>query len=97
MDDIPNEILKYEENGITYDSFRDQIIRQMAESIQKEIDDEIMCSLFITIGWHKIPIKFDPLMADWCVSNIRRPYHVFNHSVVFEDENDASWFALKWS
>lgn len=80
------------------DTISDILLRPSAEELQRVIDNEILCSLYVSIGWFKINISNNKkLIHEWCEQNTKNGYHVLDDCVVFMNEKDASWFALKWS
>jgi hypothetical protein len=60
-------------------------------------------ALFVKKGYHSVVLGFDahrmwPEVHDWCKQNIGEQHYVCTGSRFwFEREQDAVWFALRWS
>ena len=82
---------------------QDEMMNRMAKEIAAEIDFEVMVSLMIQSGWHKV--KLDRFRDNNHAIDVT--YWVEEHAVgghikhgttyVFEEEGDAVNFALKWA
>lgn len=81
------------------DSIESQSIHYLAELVQKDLDDHILCELLVSMGWFKVNIT-DSMVSrdnDWMSNNIKNKFKKFGKTCVFENENDAATFILKWS
>lgn len=82
-------------------SFEDNIITEMGNQMSKEIDFEILCSMLVEIGWTKIILRpmamEDSYKVDqWTSKNIKGHFETMGLVWIFEKEQDANWFALRW-
>jgi hypothetical protein len=84
----------------------DKIIDIMAEEIQKEIDAEILFQIYKAGGWypvekcHNLTFNKPALTAvqDWLIEGCIGQWHIKSHTdYIFERQEDALMFALKWS
>jgi hypothetical protein len=75
----------------------------MATAIQEEIDWEIMCDLMIRVGWHRVEANTEYNIDDYCTvkewlnQNIKNHYKCRHGTWLFEQSEDAAWFALRWA
>lgn len=76
----------------------------MANTIQREIDNEIMISLYEKNGW--ISVHLERLTSnehgvdiqDWCNENIpEQEWNQLGASFVFKEAKYAEWFSLRWA
>ena len=52
---------------------------------------------YIAIGWHHVDMPSDLCDIDsWVQENIKGDWRAFAHSWVFEKEDDATLFKLRW-
>lgn len=83
------------------DYFREEA-NILANEIQKEIDFEIISNLLVEYGWTKVVVRRVFSMKEsheidlWVTKNCK--HQVRNHGLVwvFEDQQDANWFTLRW-
>jgi hypothetical protein len=71
----------------------------MAKEIQQEIDECVIINLLFGLGWKIITINtILPEIHEWVALNVKHEYRVFGTgtSWVFQNEQDANWFLLKW-
>jgi hypothetical protein len=75
----------------------------MTLAIQEEIDWEILCELMTQVGWHtvKANTRFDidnyAAVKEWLKLHVKGHYKCRYSTWIFEQHQDAAWFALKWS
>ena len=73
----------------------------LARTIREEIDWEIMRNLLLECGWSLVTIsKNGKNIGDvrtWCEENLKGHYKSRYGEWVFEKQEDASWFLLRWS
>lgn len=78
----------------------------LAEEIRKEIDAELIFELFKSRGWYPVDdchrLNFNqPLLKqveEWLTTMPKGKYHIKSHTVyIFELQEDALMFKLKWS
>ena len=83
-------------------NLEDEIASALSKEIAKEIDFEVLSSMLVELGWHRI--KLDRFLSrehsvdviEWCALNINYPYERCGTTFVFENEGDAVNFSLKW-
>jgi hypothetical protein len=66
-----------------------------------EIDFNVLADMLCQIGWRKIILK--PMTWEdgydidaWTAAHIKGPFETMGLVWVFEQEQDANWFALRW-
>ena len=77
------------------------IINQAGKRLSDETDFEILCSMLIKLGWRKVilsPMTWEQgLELDaWTAAHIKGPFETMGLVWIFEYEEDANWFALRW-
>jgi hypothetical protein len=77
------------------------IINKAGKAIADEIDFGILTDMLCQIGWRKIILK--PMTWEtgasidvWTDIHIKGPFETMGLVWVFEREEDANWFALRW-
>jgi len=82
-------------------NLEEQIINDAGKAIANEIDFEILCTMLIEIGWKKIVLR--PMtwengyeIDEWTAKHIKGHFETMGLVWIFEDEEDANWFALRW-
>jgi hypothetical protein len=79
----------------------DEVISKMAEQLCSEIDFEILTGMLCKLGWRKIILR-PMIMEDsyevdlWTKKHIKGNFETMGLVWVFEQEEDANWFALRW-
>lgn len=80
---------------------QEEIINQMGNQMSKEIDFEILCGMLTELGWKKIILK--PMtheegceIDDWVDVHVKGHFETMGLVWIFENEEDANWFALRW-
>jgi hypothetical protein len=78
----------------------------VAEEIRKEIDAEILFSMYKMFGWHPVvdcqnlSFNHDLLkqVEEWLTTMPQGKYHIKSHTdYIFQLQEDAMMFKLKWS
>ena len=82
-------------------SLEDEIITKMGKQMSDEIDFEILTGMLCQLGWRKIILS--PMTTEnsievdvWTVRNVKGNFETMGLVWVFEQEEDANWFALRW-
>jgi hypothetical protein len=77
------------------------IINKAGKAMADEIDFEILAGMLCEIGWRKVILK--PMTWEagydidaWTAAHIKGPFETMGLVWVFEQEQDANWFALRW-
>lgn len=78
----------------------------LAEEIRKEIDAEILFEIYKSNGWYPVEgcrnLSFNhkalTAVQDWLTEGCIGKWHLKSHTdYIFERQEDAMMFALKWS
>jgi len=82
-------------------TLEEQIINDAGKAIANEIDFEILYSMLKELGWRKVvlsPMTWEQgLEVDaWTEKHVKGPFETMGLVWIFEDEEDANWFALRW-
>lgn len=85
--------------GTTCEKFEEEIVQVLAEEIRREMDWEIIKSIFEESGWYSITLKNPGPSRSWMIENIKTPFHASPslNQFVFQDKQEATIFALRWS
>lgn len=77
------------------------IINKAGKAMADEIDFGILTDMLCQIGWRKVILK--PMTWEagatidaWTASHIKGPFETMGLVWIFEQEQDANWFALRW-
>jgi hypothetical protein len=77
------------------------IINRAGKAIADEIDFTILTDLLCQIGWRKVILK--PMtwedghnIDEWTAQHIKGNFETMGLVWIFEDEQDANWFSLRW-
>lgn len=77
------------------------IIDAAGSRMAAEIDFEILSGFLIDLGWKKVvlfPMTWEngALIDHWVEQNIRGNHQTMGLVWLFEREEDATWFKLRW-
>jgi hypothetical protein len=81
----------------------DDLARAMSQAIADKIDWDIMCDLMTQVGWHRVEAntRFDidnyAAVTEWLNEYVKGHYKCRFNTWLFEQSEDAVWFALRWS
>ena len=82
-------------------SLEDEIITKMGKRMSDEIDFEILTGMLCQLGWRKIILS--PMSTEdsyevdlWTARHVKGNFETMGLVWVFEQEEDANWFALRW-
>ena len=82
-------------------SLEDEIITKMGKRMSDEIDFEILTGMLCQLGWRKIILS--PMTTEdsnevdiWTARHVKGHFETMGLVWVFEQEEDANWFALRW-
>lgn len=81
---------------------QDQILEQKAQQLANHLDREILWSMLENLGWQRVilpwPVTVDNLkeMHTWVNNNIRGAHERNRSDFIFENDDDAMWFKLRW-
>ena len=77
---------------------------EVAKVLQEEIDWEVMIDIMTEAGWTKIEMSWPHRMSavdayevkEWCRANLQGHYQGRARIWLFEKEQDATMFVLRW-
>ena len=78
-----------------------EIIEQAGNRMAAEIDFEILSGMLCEMGWRKVVLR--PMTWEmgaevdmWTKKHVKGHFETMGLVWVFEYEEDANWFALRW-
>lgn len=79
----------------------DEVINEMSKQLCSEIDFSILTEMLCELGWRKIvlsPMTMEDSYAvdEWTKKHVKGHFETMGLVWVFEYEEDANWFALRW-
>ncbi len=82
-----------------------EALNDLSKTIQEEIDWEIMCEMLKKFGYSKVEMKWPDrinevqahMIKEWCRANLKGHYQGRSNIWMFEKEQDAVLFSLRWS
>lgn len=84
-------------------TYNDLLIQELVNTVTQASDHGILCELMVSRGWYSVIVRIDPNFEDdleqWITDNIKHPYRgsLKYAQWVFESEQDAAWFSLRWT
>ena len=82
-------------------SIEEDIINKAGKAMADEIDFGILTEMLCELGWRKIILS--PMSTEnsyevdaWTAKHIKGHFETMGLVWVFEHEEDANWFALRW-
>ena len=78
----------------------DELAGGMTLAIQEKIAWEILCELMTQAGWHRVkaePPEDYAAVKEWLSENVKGHYKCRYSTWMFEQSEDAAWFALRWA
>jgi hypothetical protein len=82
-------------------NIEEDIINQAGKQMADEIDFTILTDMLCELGWRRVvlsPMTWEQgLEVDaWTDKHIKGPFETMGLVWIFELEEDANWFALRW-
>ena len=82
-------------------NLEEEILNKAGKAMADEIDFGILTEMLCELGWRKVILKPMTLetgltIDDWTDKHIKGPFETMGLVWVFEQEQDANWFALRW-
>ena len=82
-------------------NLEEEILNKAGKRMADEIDFEILCSMLKELGWRKVvlrPMSWEDGYAvdEWTAKHIKGNFETMGLVWIFEHEEDANWFALRW-
>lgn len=83
-------------------NLEDEILNHQANEMQRSIDWEIKAGMLETIGWTRVEVLTSTIeehleMLLWAKRNSKQSVNNRHDVFLFEDEEDAIMFKLKWA
>ena len=82
-------------------SLEDEIISKMGKQMSDEIDFGILTEMLCELGWRRVILS--PMSTEdsyevdmWTKKHVKGNFETMGLVWVFEQEEDANWFALRW-
>jgi len=82
-------------------NLQEELIEKAGKRMADEIDFEVLCSMLKELGWKKIVLRpmtwEDGYELDaWTAKHVKGNFETMGLVWIFEDQEDANWFALRW-
>lgn len=82
-------------------SLYEEMLEESAKQLAKDIDAEIIRSMFREGGWHEVvlqPMTFEQgsEIDVWVMKNTKGNHWTHGLVWLFEDAQDANWFSMRW-
>ncbi len=82
-------------------SIEEDIINRAGKAMADEIDFTILTDMLVQIGWRKVILSpmthEDSTEVDvWTAKHVKGHFETMGLVWVFENEEDANWFTLRW-
>lgn len=82
-------------------NLEEEILNKAGKAMADEIDFEILCGMLKELGWCKIvlrPMSWEDgyTVDEWTAKHIKGNFETMGLVWIFEFEEDANWFALRW-
>lgn len=82
-------------------SIEQDIINSAGKRMAQEIDFTILSDMLVGIGWRKVvlsPMTWEQGVEvdTWVETNVKGNFETMGLVWVFEHEDDANWFSLRW-
>lgn len=82
-------------------SIEEDIINKAGKAMADEIDFGILTEMLCELGWRRVILR--PMSTEdshevdvWTAKHIKGHFETMGLVWVFEQEEDANWFALRW-
>ena len=82
-------------------TLEEEIAESIAKDMARQIDDDIMSSMLVEIGW--IPVEFhfkdnnhSNDVTFWLLEHCKSKWRRIGQTYLFEDRKEAEWFILRW-
>ena len=82
-------------------NIEEEIINRAGKAMADEIDFGILTEMLCELGWRKVILR--PMTWEaganidaWTAKHIKGPFETMGLVWIFEQEQDANWFALRW-
>ena len=97
------KVVKQDYSYVMDDNLRleEEMLDRVGKQIANEIDFEVLCGMLKELGWSKVilsPMTWEMgLEVDaWTDKHIKGNFETMGLVWIFEKEQDAMWFKLRW-
>lgn len=83
-------------------TLENQFVENVTKEMQQEIDREILWKILLEIGWTRVMLdrlqdnKHAIDITHWLAENCQHPFERSGRDFIFENEQDATLFILRW-
>jgi hypothetical protein len=83
-------------------NLEEEIAGQMSKELAEHIDFEFLTDILIACGWTRIELdrfrnnRHAVDISYWCSDNVKGKWQHNGRTFIFEQQKDATWFALNW-
>jgi hypothetical protein len=83
-------------------NLEEEIAEQMSKELAQQIDFEFLTDILIARGWTRIELdrfrnnRHAVDISYWCSDNVKGKWQHTGTTFIFEQQKDATWFALNW-
>jgi hypothetical protein len=82
-------------------TLEEEMIEAAGNRMAAEIDFEVLSSMLCSIGWNKVilsPMTMEDSYAvdEWTADNVKGNFETMGLVWIFENTQDANWFAMRW-
>lgn len=84
-------------------NLEEQIVAELSTEMQSEIDFQILSDMLVqACGWHRVGLvryqsrEHSVDILNWCDKNVKGHYQHRGGIFIFETQQDANWFTLRW-
>lgn len=83
-------------------TLEEEILNKAGNAMAREIDREVLWGMLEGMGWTRVilPTLGDGVQAVeiivWLENNCKHPYERQGRDFLFESQQDANWFKLRW-
>jgi hypothetical protein len=80
-----------------------EYIEKAAKNLADQVDFEILEDIFLKMGWVRleltrhVPLFEQEMISNWLSENCKGRHSKYGTVVLFEKEQDATWFSLRWT
>lgn len=97
------KVVKQDYSYIMNDNLRleEEMLDRMGKQMANEIDFEVLCGMLKELGWSKVILRpmtgeMGAEVDDWTANHIKGNFETMGLVWIFEQEQDAMWFTLRW-
>lgn len=83
-----------DKSGDLIEHYSQEAVKELA----RELDREILWGMLENLGWTRVMIPYNNNIHVnlWAAKNCRGAFEYHNRDYIFEYDQDAMWFKLRW-